>query len=229
MSIKSIQCFLSYLSGFMTLSSACLAFTPRRFQLKGITRPKRNMSKSKRHQYHCICYMMHVQLDGTCIPAAYYLWTILRGIWRGVQRAHLLQRGSMKIPRGLLGNLAASVEHPGDEWRMRRRMEKISFQWEVEADCIWSNRKPGLKIFEFTAYALRGILFPADSGNGPMVWTSNGSQLTTASCSKALAQKSSSSVLWARDITGDWGRSFLMHLCPSCSNNLLLFSNAPCF
>lgn len=136
---------LSYLSGFMTLSSACLAFTPRRFQLKDITRSKRNMSKSTRHQYHYICYLMHVQLNDTCIPAAYYLWTVLRGIWGGVQRAHLLQRGSMKIPRGLLENLAASVQHPGDEWRMRRRMEKISFHWEAEAACIWPNRKKGTK------------------------------------------------------------------------------------
>lgn len=198
MSIKSIQCFLSYLSGFMTLPSARLAFTPRRFRLKGITRPKRNMSKKQKtsislYLVHDAWYMM-LQLDGTCIPAAYYLWTILRGIWRGVQRDHLLQRGSMKIPRGLLGNLAASVQHPGDEWRMRR-MEKISFQWEAEAACIWSNRKRGLKIFEFTAYALRGILFPADSGNGAMVWTIIGSQLTTASCSKALSGPKSQAFL----------------------------------
>lgn len=138
---------------------------------------------------------MYVQLDGTCIPAAYHLPTVLRGIWGGAQRAHLLQGGRMKVPRGLLENLAASVQHPGGEWRMRRGMEKISFQREAEAACIWSNRQRGLKKFEFIAYALKGILFPADSGSGAVVWTIIGSQLTTASCSKALSGPKSQALL----------------------------------
>lgn len=187
------------------------------------------MSKSKRHQHHCICYMMHVQLNGTYIPAAYYLWTVLRGIWKGVQRAHLLQRGSMEIPKGLLENLAASVQHSGDEWKMRRRMENISFQWEVEAACIWFNRKRWLNKFEFTAYALKGILFPADSGSRAIVWTIIGSQFTTASCSKALSGPKTFSPVskrrhgWLRQILSDVFVPLLLQ------QPVAFHSETPCF